>query len=135
MELKKQYRSGIFCLLTLSLTPSARAHHSSAMFDHDKEVTLPGTVKAFEWTNPHCWIQLIVRNPDGTDVEWGIELLSPRLLVRAGWKAGDVKAGDKITVVVHPKKDGTAAGGYVSGIGADGLPLKTNGVFSANAKQ
>jgi hypothetical protein len=63
--------------------------------------TLLGTVKTFEWTNPHCWIQLLVRNPDGTDVEWGIELLSPRLLVRTGWKVGDVKVGDKITVVVH----------------------------------
>jgi hypothetical protein len=135
MELMKQYRRGMFCLLMFALALPVRAHHSSAMFDHDKQVTLLGTVKTFEWTNPHCWIQLLVHNPDGSDVEWGIELLSPRLLVRAGWKVGDVKVGDKIMMVVHPKRDGTAAGGYVSGVGADGQPLKANGVFSANAKQ
>lgn len=97
------------------------------MFDHDKKVTLVGTVKEFQWTNPHCWIQLLVEDPSGSQVEWGVELDSPRSLVRTGWKPGVIKPGDKITLVVHPKTDGTMAGGYVSGIAADGSALSPKG--------
>lgn len=71
--------------LLLVFAGTAFAHHSFAMFDSQREVTLVGTVKEFQWTNPHCWIQLLVAGADGTAVEWGIELDSPRSLVRTGW--------------------------------------------------
>ncbi len=115
------------CVLSL-FAGTAAAHHSFEMFDRQKEVTLAGTVKEFQWTNPHCWIQLLVPRADGTEVEWGIELDSPRSLVRSGWGPRLVKAGDKITVVVHPKRDGTAAGGYHSGIAANGTALPPKGI-------
>ena len=113
----------------MSTVNTAAAHHSFEMFDRLKSVTLTGTVNDFQWTNPHCWIQLMVPSADGAQVvEWGIELDSPRSLIRTGWKPRLIKAGDKITVIVHPKRDGTNAGGYVGGTAADGAALPPKGL-------
>ena len=93
------------------------AHHSAAMFDPTKEVTLTGTVKEFQSTSPHCWIQLLVTDdahPNAAPVEWGIEMDNPMGLSRHGWKPGSLKAGDKIVVVAHPLRDGTSGGQVVS---------------------
>jgi len=107
----------------LMATP-ALAHHSFAMFDQSKKVTVQGTVKDFRWSNPHVFIQLLVKNDAGVEEEWSIEMTSPEHLVRVGWKPGTLKAGDKITLVLHPLRDGTIKGGqYLSGIGPDGQAL------------
>jgi hypothetical protein len=106
----------------------AFAHHSHAMFDSEKKVTLVGTVKEFEWDNPHCWIQVLVPNPDDPNaapVEWGVEMDSPLAMFRRGWKPGTLKVGDKITVVINPLRDGRPSGQYVSATGPDGKPLGT----------
>jgi hypothetical protein len=118
-------RIAIYCALaSLALGSGAQAHHSFAMFDPDKNVTLSGTVRDFQFTNPHCWIQLLVPKPDSTDtVEWSIEMSAPAHLVRSGWSRNTVKAGDKITVVIHPLKDGTQGGSFVSATAADGHAL------------
>jgi hypothetical protein len=92
------------------------------MFDDDKSVTLAGTVKSFQWTNPHCWIQLLVRGDSGS-IEWSVEMGSPSVLFRAGWKPGTLQAGEKITVVIHPMRDGTPGGLFVSASGVDGKPF------------
>ena len=108
------------------MASSAFAHHSHAMFDSTKQVTLVGTVKEFDWTNPHCWIQVLVPDPDhpqATPVEWGVEMDSPLALFRRGWKPETLKAGDKITVVVNPLRDGQAGGQIVSVTGPDGTPI------------
>ena len=100
--------------VSLAAAP-AFAHHSFAMFDNQKNLTLDGTIKEFQWTNPHSWIQLIVKDPTtGKDVEWSIEGGSPNGLERSGWKRSSLKPGDKAQVVVHPLKDGTAGGSLVS---------------------
>ena len=104
------------------LALQAFAHHSAAMFDDDKSVTLTGTVRAFQWTNPHCFIQVLVPTPSGP-VEWSVEMSSPSMLFRTGWKPGTLKAGDKITVVIHPVRDGTPGGRFVSATNADGRLL------------
>ena len=68
---------------------SAFAHHSRSMFDQTKQVTLTGTVKEFQWTNPHCWIQVLVPDPTNAEaalVEWGVEMGAPVELMRKGWK-------------------------------------------------
>lgn len=106
---------------TLIALPAA-GHHSGAMFDDDKSVTLAGTVKSFQWTNPHCWIQLLVRGDSGS-IEWSVEMGSPSVLFRAGWKPGTLQAGEKITVVIHPMRDGTPGGLFVSASGVDGKPF------------
>ena len=68
------------------LAGSAQAHHSFAMFDNQKDVTIEGTVKSFQWTNPHTWIQLMVKDANGTEAEWSLEGQSPNGLVRQGWQ-------------------------------------------------
>ena len=84
----------------------ARAHHSFAMFDTTKRVTLAGTVTAFEWTNPHAYIELDVADDKGAIKHWSIELGSPSILMQGGWKFKDLKYGDKVTMVVSPLKSG-----------------------------
>jgi hypothetical protein len=110
---------GIASLLTPVKTG---AHHSAAMFDEQKSVTVAGTVRLFQWTNPHCWIQMLVsgaREP----TEWSVEMGSPGQLYNKGWKPGTLKAGDKIVVVIHPLRDGTNGGVFVSATDAAGNPL------------
>jgi hypothetical protein len=104
---------------TLTAT-SALAHHSFAMFDQSKVVTVNGTVKDFRWTNPHVFIQLLVKTEGGSEVEWSIEMTSPEHLARVGWRPGTLKAGDQVSLAIHPMRDGTAGGQYVSGTGPDG---------------
>jgi hypothetical protein len=103
--------------------PAAQAHHSYAMFDRSKTVTLNGVVKQYQWTNPHSWIQLTVPNDAGATDEWSIEMGSPFELLRVGWTTTTVKAGDKVSIQIHPVKDGTKGGGFVSGLDAAGKPL------------
>lgn len=108
---------------TFVLAQSATAHHSGSMFDDQTSVTLNGTVKVFQWTNPHCWIQLLVPGQGGSAVEWSVELGAPFELFRTGMRPKTLKPGDKITVVIHPLRDGSRAGLFVSAIGPDGKPF------------
>ena len=106
----------------LLVTLPAAAHHSVAMFEPMKTVQLEGTVRQFQWTNPHCWIQLSVAG-EKQRVEWSIQMNSPEALYRSGWRPGTLKAGDKITVVAHPTRDGTTGGLFVSAVGEGGRAL------------
>ncbi len=100
---------------------SALAHHSFAMFDQSKVVAVQGTVKDFRWTNPHVFIQLLVKNDQGVDEEWSIEMTSPEHLARVGWRPGTIKPGDRVILNIHPMRDGVIKGGqYVSGSGPAG---------------
>jgi Family of unknown function (DUF6152) len=105
---------------------SAAAHHSPAMFDAAKEITLRGTVKEFQWMSPHCWIQLMVADSakrDAPAVEWGIEMDNPLGLSRHGWKPGSLKAGEEVVVVAHPLRDGSRGAQVVAVTRADGTPV------------
>lgn len=82
------------------------AHHSFAMFDTAKPVTLAGVVTAFEWTNPHAYIELDVPAAGGGVTHWTIELGSTSILMRAGWKFNTLKKGDKVTALVSPLRNG-----------------------------
>jgi hypothetical protein len=89
----------------------AGAHHSFAMYDRTKTSTLKGTVKTFQWTNPHVILWLVVQ-PDGGGAaqEWSIETTSPGVLTRAGWTRQSVKVGDRVSVEFDPLRDGTHGG-------------------------
>src|SRR4029077_11023160 len=89
------------------LAVPALAHHSFAMFDATKNVTLDGTVKEFEWTNPHSWIRITVADAAGTSREWAIEMNSPAQNAQRGWKSDTLRPGDKVSLVIHPLKDGS----------------------------
>jgi hypothetical protein len=80
------------------------------MFDADKTVEITGTVKEFQWTNPHSWLQVMVMGDNGVAQEWSLEMGSPGGLARAGWRPKTVVAGDKVTVSIHPLKDGSHGG-------------------------
>jgi hypothetical protein len=99
------------------------AHHSFSMFDESRHVTLHGVVKEFRWNNPHVFIQLMAGSERGTE-EWSIEMTSPEHLARIGWKPGTLKSGEEVTIVIHPSRDGSPGGQYVSGIGPDGTLIR-----------
>lgn len=101
-------------VVVLAFAAAASAHHSFAAFDGEKNLTLSGTVKEFQWTNPHSWIQLMVTDQSGKETEWSIEAGSPNALARSGWKRSSLKPGDKADLIIHPMKDGSPGGSLVS---------------------
>lgn len=107
--------------LTLAATP-ALAHHSFAMFDQKKMMTLEGTVTEFQWTNPHTFIELDVP-ANGKTTHWSIELNSPNNLTRQGWKRNSLKAGEKVSVRIAPLRNGKPGGLFLDLKKADGKVL------------
>jgi len=101
----------------------ALAHHSFAMFDQSKDVTLKGVVTEFQWTNPHAFIHIDVPDASGGKASWQVELNSPNNLRRQGWRSTSVKAGDAVTLVIKPLRDGTKGGLFVSVKLPDGTVL------------
>ena len=106
--------------LLLVFAQAAISHHSASMFDFRKTETLEATVKKYQWTNPHGWLYLTVKNADGAEVEYGVELTSPNLLMRRGWRPTTFQVGDKVTVITNPMRDGSPSGRVVSVTKADG---------------
>ena len=104
----------------LMVAGPAFAHHSFAMFDYNKEVTLVGEVKEFKWTNPHIHVYLRAPDVTGAMAEWEIEGATPDNLKRQGWSRDTFKPGDKVTIVVHPLKNGTTGGMLVKATHSDG---------------
>ena len=96
------------------------------MFDMTKEVTVSGTVKQFQWTNPHAYIQLTSKDAQGRDVEWSMEMGAPMYLYARGWRPGSLKAGTRVTVTLNPLRNGRPGGVVRDVTGADGKPIGTN---------
>lgn len=108
-------------LASTLLASRAPAHHSPAMFDQQQRLTLQGTVRTFLWTNPHSYIQLVVRDEKGAEREWSIETAAPMYLQQAGWKPSTLKQGDIIEVVIAPlRKQGKMPGGLLVEARRDG---------------
>lgn len=121
----KTQLTGALCVLGAGLTTSpVSAHHSGAMFDSAKTLSLSGTVRQFQWTNPHCFIQLMVKNDRGVDEEWSLEMTAPVHLQRLGWRKSSLKPGDKITVTIHPLRNGSTGGNVAAVVGSDGKPVR-----------
>ncbi|MGH9436711.1 MAG: DUF6152 family protein [Terriglobia bacterium] len=129
-------RRYILAVVTWSLlSPSAWAHHSFAQFDETKVVSLTGIVKDWQWANPHTWLDLMVQGADGELQLWGIEGQSPAVLrhvVNAqdapgpgehGIQRDTLKPGDRITITMHPRRDGTRGGSFLSVTLVDGRTL------------
>ena len=89
---------------------AARAHHSFAMFDHDHQIKLTGTVQRFQWTNPHVYIEMDAPDASGTVKHYTIECANPGILDRVGWKFNMIKVGDKITTIIAPLRTGEPGG-------------------------
>jgi hypothetical protein len=104
----------------------AQAHHSFAMFDMTKEVTVSGTVKQFQWTNPHAYIQLTSKDSSGRDVEWSMEMGAPMYLYARGWRPSSLKAGMQVKVTLNPLRNGRPGGVVRDVVTADGRQIGTN---------
>jgi hypothetical protein len=113
----------IAAVIALACSSTAYAHHSFAPYDRTKQVTLTGVVREFQWTNPHAWIQIVVTDEHGREVEWGAECGSANMMARTGWKRTTLAAGDRVTAVVNPLLDGKPNGSLVTLTLADGTVL------------
>jgi len=103
---------GAVALAVLMAAVPVFAHHSFAVYDRTKLLTLKGNVKSFQWTNPHCVVWVLVQPEGGGEPqEWSFETTSPGVLTRGGWTRNSVKPGDRVAVEFYPLRDGSHGGG------------------------
>jgi DNA/RNA endonuclease YhcR with UshA esterase domain len=117
-------------ILALTLMP-LQAHHSTAMFDDQREITVTGIIKEFQYTNPHSWLIIDVTNDDGSVTTWGFEAEGPTTLTRSGIRKSTLPPGTKITITGHPMKDGRSAAAWVVAELEDGTVLNPRAGFVA----
>jgi Family of unknown function (DUF6152) len=117
---------GLAGLAAALLAAPAVAHHSFAMFDQSKTLYLSGTVKQFEFVNPHAWLHVNFANDKGETLTWSFEGGSPSQLVKLGWMKDNFKAGDKVEVGYRPMKDGSRGGQLMSVKFPDGDKVCSN---------
>ena len=127
MVIAMKARKLLTIVASVCLPCAAIAHHSFAMFDFTRTAEIAGTVKQFQWSNPHAWLDVIVLDAAGTQTTWGVEMGSPSALYREGWRQGSVVPGDKVVVVIHPLRDGRSGGSLVSATLPSGVKLMQGG--------
>lgn len=118
-------------IILMLLSTQAHAHHSYAMFDKSKRLTVTGTVRTFQWSNPHAYLWIFV-DQDIYAFEFGG---GPNALVRNGWTKDTLKPGDKITVTYNPLRDGRTGGEFVAVVLPDGRKLDNNGAVGQDGDQ
>ena len=108
--------AGLTAFVAVGFAAPAPAHHSFAMYDTDKTFTLQGTVKAFEWVNPHSWLRVMANDErTGRPALWTFEMGSPSQLTATGIYANWMKPGDVVSVTFHPRKDSSRTGLLIRG--------------------
>jgi hypothetical protein len=111
----KRCSLGLLLAAQIGAASPALAHHSFAMYEPTKTLTFKGTVKTFQWTNPHVVVWVLVQpESGGAAEEWSFETTSPGVLTRAGWTRQSIKAGDRVSVTFSPLRDGSHGGGLNS---------------------
>ncbi|MEY3660330.1 MAG: DUF6152 family protein [Pseudohongiellaceae bacterium] len=113
----------------LLLSAPVFGHHSTAMFDANKTITVTGTVKEFQYSNPHSWLIVEVRSDDGSVVTWGFEAEGPTTLMRSGIRKSTLPAGTRLTITGHPMTDGRPAAAWVKAVLEDGSELNPRNGF------
>jgi hypothetical protein len=115
----------------LMLAATVRAHHSFAMFDFSKTISLKGTVKEFRWTNPHV-VLVVTAVAQGTEPaqDWTLELTSPGNLTRIGWTRHSFSPGDRVDMQFNPLRDGKHGGAF-----AQATLLDTGKVLTSNLRE
>ncbi|GAA0282434.1 hypothetical protein GCM10009127_24770 [Alteraurantiacibacter aestuarii] len=108
------------------VAPPTMAHHSFAMFDRTREVTVSGTVREFQWSNPHAYIQLVAKDARGNDVEWSLEMGSPMYLYARGWRPRTLRPGSQVSVKLNPLRNGDNGGVVLEVSDARGNSIGTN---------
>ena len=111
MKLTQRFSAGVILAAAMGAGAPAGAHHSFAMYEPTKTLTLKGTVKSFQWTNPHVVVWILVQPEGGAAAqEWSLETTSPGVLTRNGWTRQSLKAGDRVSVTLSPLRDGSHGG-------------------------
>ena len=113
--LRAKARLLLWTFTVLAIAPNiVQAHHSFAMFDLQKLVTLNGTMKEVQWTNPHVWIWIVVPIKDGDPEVWAIEGGGPSMFAQMKLAKADLASGAKVTMVIHPLKNGQKGGMFLT---------------------
>ena len=133
-------RTGLWSIaLIIVMVAPALAHHSFAVYDHTRTLTLQGTVTKFQWTNPHGFIEMDVQQSDGSVKHYSVELTSINMMQRVGWRSNMIKPGDKVQVVMAPLLSGDPVGLGLEVVLADGktmaLPVPAIGGFKRSDTQ
>ena len=130
-RMKQAGRRAILLASLVAVTTSlAVAHHSYSAFDVTKEKVITGSIKKFDWSNPHTWAWLDVANEAGVVETWGVEGMSPNYLARRGWSRTTLKPGDKLTITIRPMKDGEKGGMWVTAKRPNGEILLMGGAIT-----
>jgi len=122
---RKSVRLSILLAFLTAFVQPALAHHSVSMYDMDHPTTLKGTVSRLEWTNPHGYIYLEVKDDKGQTVEWAVEINSPNFLKHNGWTSTIVKPGDVVTVTGGAAKSGAKTMRCTTVVLGDGTVLRS----------
>ncbi|MEE8439371.1 MAG: DUF6152 family protein [Micropepsaceae bacterium] len=130
--MRSKYSVPLICSL-FALPISASAHHSQAMYDASKQTSTTGIVSEWEWTNPHTWLHLMVKDESGQERLWTFESNSTGQLMRGGWSEQAIKAGDEVTVTFRPLRDGTRGGSIRAVRFPDGRELLHPGIGGYDA--
>jgi len=133
-------RTGLWSIaVMLAMVAPALAHHSFAVYDHTRTITIKGTVTKFQWTNPHGFIEMDVTQHDGSKKHFTVELTSINMMQRVGWRSNMIKAGDTVQVVAAPLLNGDPVGLGLEVVLADGktmsLPVPAIGSFKRTDTQ
>lgn len=133
--MKTSLRTAAWAALAATLTAfvaPAIAHHSFAMFDYTRTVTFKGTVKEFQWNNPHAilWVYSDAAKEGEQPVLWSIELTSPGNLTRIGWTRKSFNSGDRVELEINPLRDGNNGGTFKKG-----TVLATGQVWISNQRE
>jgi hypothetical protein len=105
-------KSGLLAaaIVVVAMAAPVLAHHSFAMYDHTRTVTLKGEVTKFQWTNPHGYLEIDVKQKDGSIKHYSLEMTSINMMKRLGWRSDMIKGGDVVTATVSPLLNGEAGG-------------------------
>lgn len=118
--------AGASVLATGALVTGPLAHHSFAMFDRTRTATVNGTVREFQWTNPHAYIQLTSRDSAGREVEYSLEMGAPMYLYARGWRPRTLRPGSQVSIQYNPLRNGAPGGVVLEVMDAEGNPVGTN---------
>jgi hypothetical protein len=133
MRLARTSGTAALAFILSSILPGTSvAHHSTAIYDSDNPIELAGTVKEWQFTNPHCFIVLETTGADGTTQTWSVEGGNTAGLFRRGWTPKTLQPGDEIIVTVRPLRSGALGGNYSNPRWADGTPIDPKAAKSTN---
>jgi len=114
-------------LLCVGVLAPVNAHHAGVMFEEEKEITLEGVVKEFQYSNPHSWLLVDVTGEDGKVTTWGFEAEGPSTLMKRGIRVGDLTPGTRVTITGHPMRDGRPAAAWTQAVREDGVVFRPRG--------